>query len=60
MRGDRNSLNDDIIELQEKRLKKDSIAFLADNITIGINTIKSDSETYSADCAKSAFKIVRV
>ena len=60
MRGDTNSLNDDIIELQEKRLKKDSIAFLADNITIGINTIKSDSEAYSADCAKSAFKIVRV
>ena len=60
MRGDRNSLNEDIIELQEKRLKKGSIVFLADNITIGINTIKSYSDAYSADCAKSAFKIVLI
>lgn len=42
---------------KEWRVKKDSIVFLTNNIKIGSNTIWSDSDTNSAESAKSAFKI---
>ena len=38
-------------------MKKDSTVFLTDNITIGSNTIQSDSDADSADSAESAVKI---
>ena len=60
MQVEENSLNDDILELQEQIVKKDSILFLTDNIAIGCNTIQLGSDADSADPAESAFKIVRV
>ena len=39
LRGEWNNLNDDTIELQEQKVKKDSIVFLTDNTAIGSNTI---------------------
>ena len=38
-------------------MKKDSTVFLTDNITIGSNTIQSDSDADSAESAESAVKI---